>query len=140
MDENPYAPPKAVVHAQAHTDKALRMAELHITQAWIGACIAAALAALMLLHSLRQGLLPGPLLLFMGAGVLILLALAFGVYRKSRVCAVLLLLHQLCGLAVAARLGTLTITVLIALVFCYLFAQGAFGCFRYQRLKDLPRT
>ncbi|AMO77582.1 MULTISPECIES: hypothetical protein [Pseudomonas] len=140
MEENPYVQPKATVHEQESANKALRMAELHISQAWIGACIGSALAAMVVVHGLSRGGLPHLLIQATGISAAVLLALALGVYRKSRVCAALLLMYQLCTLFLVAFLGRMTLTALIAALFTYLFAQGLLGCIRYHRLKHLAQT
>jgi serine/threonine-protein kinase len=64
----------------------------------------------------------------------IILLLTFGIYRKSRVAALLLLLFVIASgaatLLLAPRLGPLA----LAVVFGYFYAQGVRGTFAYHRL------
>lgn len=70
--------------------------------------------------------------------VAIAYALAFGIYRKSRTCAVLMLAIFILG-QVVARLEISSIGgILVPLIFVYLFAQGIRGTFVYQRAASRP--
>lgn len=70
--------------------------------------------------------------------VAITYALAFGIYRKSRICAVLMLAMFILG-QVVARLEVWDLSgILVPLIFVYLFAQGVRGTFVYQRDVSHP--
>lgn len=66
--------------------------------------------------------------------VALVFGLTYGVYRRSRICAVLLLayfvLAKLYLLQAGAALGSLP----VALVFAYFFARAALATFRYHKL------
>ncbi len=65
-------------------------------------------------------------------------ALAFGIYRKSRTCSVLMLAMFILG-QVVARLQIWSISgILVPLIFVYLFAQGVRGTFAYQKAAATP--
>lgn len=68
--------------------------------------------------------------------IVVMLGLAFGVYKKSRVCAVLLLLYYLIGqISVWLSLGNVS-SLPMALVFCYFYVQGIRGTFAYHSMTS----
>jgi len=64
--------------------------------------------------------------------VLFVLALTFGVYRKSRTCAVLLLIASVSWIGLMILAGKTTGMVLLV-IFTYFQLQGVIGIFAYQR-------
>ena len=67
--------------------------------------------------------------------VALILGLAFGIYKKSRTCAVLMLIYFIASkVLIMAETGKPT-GIPMALVFAYFFWQGVSGTFAYHKLK-----
>ncbi|MFB9867078.1 hypothetical protein [Vreelandella sulfidaeris] len=58
----------------------------------------------------------------------------FGIYKKSRVCAVLMLLLFAANKALMAIEGNAS-GIIMALVFLWLYIQGVIGTFQYHKIK-----
>ncbi|MDH1262063.1 hypothetical protein [Pseudomonas sp. GD03944] len=67
--------------------------------------------------------------------VAIMLGLCFGVYKKSRACAILMVLFFTIGKLSMLADGASLIALPIALVFLWFFAQGVVGTFQFHRWK-----
>ena len=107
-----------------------------IRNAWIAGCISGGMTLLLALLAIS-----GKSILFFSAWELIDVALVFGlvfgIYRKSRTCAVLMLLYF-----ISAKIFIISQTgkpsgIPLALVFIYFYWQGVSGTFAYHRLKGL---
>lgn len=67
--------------------------------------------------------------------VALILGLAFGIYKKSRTCAVLMLIYFIISkILIMVETGK-PIGIPMALVFGYFFWQGVSGTFAYHKLK-----
>jgi len=104
------------------------MAERMVACGWIAASIA---AVFMIALSLLVGFGLGWIYL---TGAAVLFALAYGIYRRSRICAVLVLVNHLLGVA-----GLLTraryvpsAEIAIALVLAVLYVLGVVGTFAHH--------
>jgi serine/threonine-protein kinase len=106
-----------------------------IRNAWIAGVIAAA-----------GTLIVGMLTLFIpNAGIsyawqagefLFLCSMTFGIYKKSRVCAALMLTYLIVGKLLLWLQGTFDHRSLVpVLVFCYFFAEGVRGTLAYHRIR-----
>jgi len=68
---------------------------------------------------------------------LIAFALSFGVYRKSRICSILLFILFLINKLIQIADKTLVSTSLIVgIIFLYYFSQGILGTFTYHKLQS----
>jgi len=74
------------------------------------------------------------------ADPLIILALAYGVYRRSRVCAVLLMLMVVVQLRLAYAAHGTTAGIPVAFVLGMVFAQGVRGVWLYRRERAEARA
>ena len=111
----------------------LELREKHITRAWMAASISAALTLIFGLFALSgEQILPG-----FDAWILldaaILAGLAFGVAKRSRVCAVLLVTYGLCNLVYSALNGRSF--PILGIVFIYFYVRGAIELFRDHRRR-----
>jgi len=70
--------------------------------------------------------------------VVLICGLVYGIYRKSRICAVLMLLYFIVSKIVIIRETGSPAGLALALVFIYYYIQGVIGTFRYHNL--LRRT
>jgi len=96
-----------------------------VTCGWIAAAIA---GAFMIVFSLMVKFPFG--LVYLG-GAAILLALAYGIYRRSRVCAVLVLVNHFLGVAglIARARDVPSAEIAVTLVLGVLYVLGVIGTF-----------
>jgi serine/threonine-protein kinase len=67
--------------------------------------------------------------------VALIFGLTFGIYKKSRTCAVLMLIYFLYAkITLIAQNGVASSGIVLALVFIYYFGQGVVGTFQYHKL------
>ena len=67
--------------------------------------------------------------------VVLIFGLTFGIYRKSRTCAVIMLIYY-AGMKIMQVVTMHAIGGLIwGIIFSYLFAMGAVGTFQYRKIK-----
>lgn len=138
MDDLRYSPPKAVVKdvaAEAAVeipDKVLKK----IRAAWIACLVSAAMTLVMIAVVMSTGRssigLQGPIDLI---DVVFILGMAFGISRKSRVCAVLMLAYFAFSKYLIIRASGQVSGVWLGLVFLYFYAQGVVGTFEYHKLR-----
>ena len=134
--ENPYKSPEAVVSEPPPLATAFAVPEevlKKIKHAWIAALFSGAITSLVVLISLM-----GTQILGFSAWELIdvamILALAFGIYKKSRTCAVLMLVYFVASkILIMVETGKPSGAVM-GLLFAYFFWQGVSGTFAYHRL------
>ena len=136
MDDMRYNPPKAaVVDVDPDAERVVPAAVLKkIRNAWIACLVSAGVTLVVSLLALA-GRRVGP---FSGAeliDVVFILALAFGISRKSRVCAVLMF----CYFAIS-KVMLITSTsqfngLFMGLAFLYFYAMGVQGTFEYHKLR-----
>jgi serine/threonine-protein kinase len=71
--------------------------------------------------------------------VVLIFALAFGIYRKSRVCALITLLYYVLGKIAMWTVGPSPGGLPVTVLFVYCFVQGVIGTFQYHRLLNAPQ-
>ena len=107
-----------------------------IRNAWIAGCISGSLTLLLTLLAIF-----GKSFFYFSAWELIDVALVFGlvfgIYRKSRTCAVLMLVYF-----ISAKIFIMSETgkpsgIPLALVFVYFYWQGVVGTFAYHKIKRM---
>lgn len=134
---NPYAAPSAAVDdiaIEVPADVAKK-----IKSAWIAACVSGGFT--LLFSGLAVAGMP-----MMGmdawsfADAAVILGLAFGIYRKSRACAVLMLLYFIAGKIIMMVETGKPSGLLLSLVFAYYFWQGIVGTFAFHKLKTQARN
>lgn len=119
--------PSAMIDNRVRT--ALRMIKI----AWGAALVSVAITIVFVLLALAGRRVAGVDASSL-VDVTIMLILTYGVYRKSRTCAVLLLtFFTLDKVVMWVRAGSVRGLPLV-LVFLWFFAQGVIGTFRYHRL------
>ncbi|WP_432727239.1 hypothetical protein [Variovorax sp. W6] len=140
MSDDRFAPPGAEVlmpeMAREVPDAILRK----IRNAWIAGLVSAAVTLVFVLIAVAGTSLIG-MSAYQLLDVVLILGLAFGIYKKSRICAVLMLAYFVWAKVVLIRLGHANGTGLVmAAVFFYFYLQGVIGTFayhRYQRQKEV---
>ena len=138
MDDLRYSPPKAVVKdvaAEAAVeipDKVLKK----IRAAWIACLVSAAMTLVMIAVVMSTGRssigLQGPIDL---VDVVFILGMAFGISRKSRICALLMLVYFAFSKYLIIRASGQVSGAWLGLVFLYFYAQGVVGTFEYHKLR-----
>jgi hypothetical protein len=109
-------------------------AERHLDRAWYAALVAATfdfVIGAMAILGTRTFTLPAAIY---SARVVLVLVLAYGVSRRSRVAAVLLLAFGILSTGFDLNIGSL-LRLLVSAVLIYLYARGAQGAFAYHRLR-----
>jgi len=115
----------------------LATAEKHIKRAWIVGTISGSLTLLLLLiASLSDDFLPQlGLDLWSLIDVALIFGLAYGIYRKSRTCAIILfgyfIISKIFMMIEMGQVGSLA----ISLLFLYFLFQGIRGSWAYHRLQ-----
>ncbi len=134
METNPYLAPTAYV---ADVERAVLVDGAvfrDIRNAWIAAVISGTISLIVVMVSVSYVQVLG-IDAWDFFDVALIFGLAYGVYRRSRVCAVLLLVHFICArwymLQHGASLSGLSLV--FALMFVYFYFRGVIGTFRYQK-------
>jgi hypothetical protein len=132
---NPYAAPSAIVADAVPTvppDVGKK-----IKSAWIAACISGVITLVVTLIAIS-----GTELLGFDAWSLLdvgmIFALAFGIYKRSRACAVTMLAYFVVSKIILMAESGKPSGLLMALIFGYYFWQGVQGTFIYHKLKRAP--
>jgi serine/threonine-protein kinase len=129
---NPYAPPKAnVVKAD---DAELEVPEeilKRIRQAAIAGAISCGITLLFTLVAIAGTSLLG-FTAWELLDVALIAGLSYGIYRKSRVCAVLMLVYFVGAKIYMMSQGGQMSGLVLTLVFLYYYALGVHGTFQYH--------
>ena len=118
----------------------------HIRNGWIAALIAGFITLIFNYLSISQniqtsdifGFYNDPFILF---DIVLVFSMAFGIYKKSRTCAVIMLAHYILSKLVMISYGInlFDISGVLSLVFIYFYIQAVRGTFAYHRLtKNNP--
>jgi len=70
--------------------------------------------------------------------VALIFGLTFGIYRKSRVCAVVMLVYFVLSKIYMWTITPSFIGLLVSLIFLFCYVQGVIGTFRYHRIVPTP--
>jgi hypothetical protein len=134
MLDNPYKAPSAPVELQKPVQED-GAAGRKIRNAWIAGVASAGITLIFIAIALSGGTPIAGIDAWALVDVAIILGLSYGVYRKSRICAVLLLLFFLVNrIAMWAESGTVS-GLPLALVFLWFLGQGVVGTFQHHRLE-----
>ncbi len=135
MDTDRYAPPKAELNtAPAAPNEAKVPPEVlqKIRNAWITCLIALAITLLLSVIAL-SGLSSAGYSAWHLIDVVLVAGLAFGIYRKSRACAVVMFVYFLISRILTAVETGHVRRLLVGAVFLYFYWQGVVGTFAYHR-------
>jgi hypothetical protein len=136
--ENPYAGP-SVQFADPMQFEVPEEIRKKIKNGWVAAIISAAFTLVITLLAMSRagsvGAAPLELASIQLVDVALLLGLAFGVYKKSRTCAVLLLIYFVASKIIIAMEGGKAGGTIMGLVFIYFYGQAVVGTFAYHKLK-----
>jgi hypothetical protein len=131
MAETPYeAPTATLVDQQALVAQSIRR---DIRNGWIAGVISGTVTVTAVVLSALWFSMRGfsPLALVDAA---VVFALAYGIYRRSRVCAILLLCYFIVSKLFLITVDkTAFVAIPLAIVFTYFYARAAIGTFRYHK-------
>lgn len=132
MENNPYAPPTANIELPDTVLIVPPNILKKIKHAWI-ACVIS--GCITLIYSLLA--ISGKSILGYSAWELVdtafVFALAFGIYKKSRTCAVLMLVYFIASKIILIEASGKFTGIFLALIFIYCYVQGVIGTFQYHR-------
>ncbi|HEX7863685.1 MAG TPA: hypothetical protein VF555_01985 [Variovorax sp.] len=133
MSDDRFAPPGVEVLMPAVEAEVPDAILRKIRNAWIAGLVSATVTLIFVLIAIA-----GTSLLGMSAyqlvDVVVILGLAFGIYKKSRICAVLMLAYFVWAKIVLIQMGHAGGSGLfMAVVFFYFYVQGVIGTFAYHK-------
>lgn len=133
MTENPYEAPQAPVRDIAPAVTISAEVAKRIQHAWIAALISGTVTLAAALFAIF-----GTSILGFSAWELIdaalIFGLAYGIYRKSRTCAVIMFIYFLGSKILIMVEAGPSAGIVMAVVFLYYFWQGVRGTYEYHRL------
>lgn len=133
LPHDPYQPPVASLEMPLGDFEPSAEVARKIKGAWIAGLVSAGITLLFILIAVGSGTVIMGINAWAFVDIGIILGLAYGVYRRSRTCAVSLfaffLVEKIATFATANSVGS----VPIALVFIYLYGRGMVGTFQYHR-------
>jgi len=113
----------------------------HIRNGWIVALIAGLITLAFNYFSMSKnittddifGFYNDPFIVF---DIVLVFSMAFGIYKKSRICSVIMLLHYLLSKLVMINYGInlFDLSGIISLGFIYFYVQAVRGTFTYHKL------
>jgi len=132
MHENPYAPSRVDINATPIEIQAPDGIRKKIRQAWVAGLFSFAITLIFTLMAILGKSIHG-----FGAwqllDVAMILGLTFGIYKKSRICATVMLVYFVASKAMLiAETGNVAGHV-TSLIFLYFYAQGVYGTFAYHQ-------
>lgn len=134
MQQNPYTPPGTDVSAASEQVEIPDAVLQKIKGAWVAAIISGSITLLVTLVALSGTSMMGFDAWNM-LDVVLIFGLAFGIYRKSRTCAVLMFVYfVLSKIVLIGQTGQASGAVL-GLVFLYFFGRGVLGTFEFHKLR-----
>lgn len=138
MNSNPYEAPVAEIH-EADLDNRVSIPE-EVSKRIRNAVGAGVISGIITLLVCLAAIVTGHAIMGLDAwsllDVAMILGLTFGLYKKSRVCAVLMLLYyagnKIFQVLVLHNYGG----IIWGVIFCYLYAMGVAGTFEYHRIMN----
>ncbi len=134
MSENPYAPPTADVTDVSIAPEIPSEILAKIKNAWVAGLISAGITLVFTGLAIGGISFSGIFTAWQLLDVALVLGFSYGIYRKSRVCATLLLLHFVSSKVIIFSQTGSAQGVVLAVVFLYYYALGVHGTFVYHKL------
>lgn len=138
MEQSPYSTPEANLESSQKVEIPEKI-QKKIKYAWIAGLISISVTILLTLISMSGTDIMG-LDAWAFVDVAFMIIFVFGIYKKSRVCAILMLcLFSVNKIIMWFEAGTIS-GLPLALVFIWFYTQGVIGTFQYHRLIKLSNT
>ena len=131
--EQPYPPIPPDTLLKIQTNRALRK----IKVAWVAAVVAG-VVTLAAVVSVTDTQVVG-VSSWNFIDVVLIFGLAFGIYKKSRVCAIIMLIYFILSKIIMWTVSPSPIGLPVTVLFLYCFVQGVIGTFQYHRLLNVPQ-
>ena len=134
MSTNPYAPPKSEVELEEQdvSESVPEDVRKQIKQAWAAGLVSAAITLLVTLLAM-SGIKIMSFSAWELIDVALILGLTYGIYRKSRACALLMLVYFLISKALLFAQDSKPNGIVMSLIFGYCYVQGVRGTFAYHK-------
>ena len=131
--ENPYAAPSAQIDDPVPEipNDILKK----IKGAWIAAVISGSMTLLVTLIAIFGTSMFG-FSAWMLIDVVLIFGLAFGIYKKNRICAVVMLVYFVLSKILLISESGQTSGLFVSIIFLYFFWQGVSGTFAYHKLTN----
>ena len=136
MHINPYSPPVADVDLEPNKVEVPELILKRIKNAWITGIVSGTMTLLFTLIAMYGTNLLG-FSVWNLSDVVLIFGLTFGIYKKSRTCAVVMLAYFLISkFIIISQTGSFNGS-LLAIVFIYYYVYGVIGTFAYHKhLKE----
>lgn len=136
MQSNPYSPPVADVDLEPNKIEVPELILKRIKNAWITGIVSGTMTLLFTLIAMYGTNLLG-FSVWNLSDVVLIFGLTFGIYKKSRTCAVVMLAYFLISkFIIISQTGSFNGS-LLAIVFIYYYVYGVIGTFAYHKhLKE----
>ena len=136
MQTNPYSPPLADVDLEPNKIDVPVEILKRIKNAWITGIISGSITLIFTLIAMNGNQLMG-FSVWNLSDVALIFGLTFGIYKKSRTCAVVMLAYFLISkIIIISQTGSFNGS-LLAIVFIYYYVYGVIGTFAYHKhLKE----
>lgn len=137
MTTEPYKTPDAVLDAHLNFEVPSDIASM-IRGAWIAGSVSTVITLLFLAFAMSD-INPLGIDVFAFIDILLMGAFTFGIYKKSRTCAILMLLLFIANKIIMFLESGAIVELPVALIFCWFYGRGVIGTFRYHQLKNMPQ-
>lgn len=136
MENNPYSPPSAEVLVEPATVEVPDEILKKIKNAWITGIISGTMTLLFTIIAMNGTQMLG-FNVWSLSDVVLIFGLTYGIYKKSRACALIMLAYFLISkIIIITQTGTFNGGI-IAIIFLYFYANGVAGTFAYYKhLKE----
>lgn len=141
MDTNPYQVPDSDLEEPAETVVPETVMK-KIRNGWIAALISATITLGLVLFAVYSGGIGKPddlLDAWILSDIVLVIALAYGIYRKSRIASTGMFIYFACTKIFLFIEYQAAGNVLLLLLFAYLYFQAMIGTFQYHRHSSHPR-
>ena len=144
MFSNRYAPPKASVEQQGASFEAPHDVLGKIKAATIAGLVSGGVTLLLTLIAISSRDVTGFIDAWNFVDVFLIFGLTFGIYKKSRFCAVAMLVYFVLSKIYIFMATGKASGVIFAMIFLYYYVRGVQGTFAYHKLRrqhllQLPR-
>jgi hypothetical protein len=137
---NPYAAPRAQVES-SHSESTVSIDVLKkIRNAWVAGLISGSITLAVTLFAIAGMSVLGYSAVEL-IDVALVFGLTFGIYKKSRTCAVLMFVYFVISKIILMTEMRSASPMIVGLVLLYFYAMGVVGTFQYHRLvRTLPEA
>lgn len=135
MSSNPYAPPKANVEQQSGPFEVPHDVLGKIKAAAIAGVISGCITLLLTLIATFVQDVTGFIDAWTFLDVLLIFGLTFGIYKKSRSCAVVMLVYFVCSKIYVYMATGKALGLFFTAIFLYYYFRGVQGTFAYHKLR-----